>query len=171
MVRWLKKSVIKTGCGTEINWQDLPIFYWSRLGMQLYYFSKQNCHLVFFSSLALKVKSLWNVDRNARPHYEWQSACNLMCISWEKLDWWRWLFLGLGSRCSVTVRPRGSGPGLGATSTRLGRARGAGSWLVWLPVSWLLELQTNLREVWSWIITKKAPTRAFSWLKVEWVRL
>ena len=30
---------------------------------------------------------------------------------------------------------------------------------------WILELQTNLREVLSCIIMEKAPTRAFSWLK------
>ena len=30
-----------------------------------------------------------------------------------------------------------------------------------------LEIQTNLREVWSWIIAEKAPTRAFSWLKED----
>ena len=31
---------------------------------------------------------------------------------------------------------------------------------------WQLELETNPREVWSCTITEKAPTRAFSWLKV-----
>ena len=35
---------------------------------------------------------------------------------------------------------------------------------IWLRTR-TLELKTNLREVWSWIITEKAPTRAFSWLK------
>ena len=34
---------------------------------------------------------------------------------------------------------------------------GAGCW-------WLLELETNLREVGSLTITEEAPTRAFSWL-------
>ena len=30
------------------------------------------------------------------------------------------------------------------------------------------ELGTNLREVWSFTISEKAPTRAFSWLKVPY---
>ena len=29
-----------------------------------------------------------------------------------------------------------------------------------------VELKTNLREVWSFTITERAPTRTFSWLKV-----
>ena len=33
------------------------------------------------------------------------------------------------------------------------------------PLQCSVELQTNLREVRSCIITEKAPTRAFSWLK------
>ena len=33
------------------------------------------------------------------------------------------------------------------------------------PLQCSVELQTNLREVQSCIITEKAPTRAFSWLQ------
>ena len=42
---------------------------------------------------------------------------------------------------------------------------------LWLPApwpaqpAWPVELETNLREVWSFMITEKALTRTFSWLK------
>ena len=56
-------------------------------------------------------------------------------------------FPGSGQPVQCDGVTTGQWPVLGATSTRLGRARGAGSWLVWLPVSWVLELQKNLGEV------------------------
>ena len=38
-------------------------------------------------------------------------------------------------------------------------------WVIFYCGATAVELETNLREVWSFIITDKAPTRAFSWLK------